>query len=120
MVKTELGSEKICLERERSNYKLPAVASCQYIRTLHDVLGPDGDGIRAESVSRTEDPLYLVFEWIGHDLRTVPPNQFRRNSNLPKIIAKLVLLALVLLKTQYGAVHTGDCAVSFRLRSING
>ena len=115
MVKTELGPEKICLERERSNYKLPAVASCQHIRALHDVVGPDGDGIHAESISRTEDPPCLVLEWMEHDLRTVPPDQFRQNSNLPKIIAKSVLLALVLLKTQYGAVHTGECVVSFRL-----
>jgi hypothetical protein len=115
MVKTELGPEKICLERERSNYKLPAVVSCQHIRTLHDVVGPDGDGIRAKSTSRTEDPPCLVFEWMEHDLRTVSPDQFRQNSNLPKIIAKSVLLALVLLKTQYGAVHTGEFILSFRL-----
>ena len=94
---------------------LPAVASSQHIRTLHDVVGPDKDGVHAESTSRTKDPLCLVFEWMEHDLRTVPPDQFRKNSNLPKIIAKSVLLALVLLKTQYGAVHTGECVVAFRL-----
>ncbi|KAI4209034.1 MAG: hypothetical protein LQ351_007982 [Letrouitia transgressa] len=80
--------------------------SCQYIRTLHDVVGPDGDVTRAESISRTEDPPCLVFEWMEHDLRTVPPDRFRQNPNLPKLIAKSVISALLVLKTQYGAVHT--------------
>ncbi len=62
----------------------------------------------------------MVFEWMEHDLRTVPSNQFRQNSRLPKIIAKSVLLALALLKTQYGAVHTGECLVSFSLQSFSG
>lgn len=53
----------------------------------------------------------MVFEWMEHDLRTVPSNQFRQNSDLPKIIAKSVLSALVLLKTQYSAVHTGEYIV---------
>ncbi len=111
MVKTEIGPEKTCLKRERSNYKLPAIITCQYIRTLYDVVGPDGDDAQVESASMTEDPPCMVFEWMEHDLRTVPSDQFRQNSYLPKIIAKSVLSALVLLKTQYGAVHTGECIV---------
>jgi len=107
VVKTEIGPEKTCLERERSNYKLPAIISCQYIRTLYDVVGPDGDDAQVESASMTEDPPCMVFEWMEHDLRTVPSDQFRQNSDLPKIIARSVLSALVLLKTQHSAVHTG-------------
>ena len=106
MVKTELGPEKTCLKRELHNYKLPAVASCPYIRTLYDVIGPGRDDAKVDNAT-TEDPLCMVFEWMDHDLRTVPSDQYRRNSNLPKIIAKSVLSALALLKTQYGAVHTG-------------
>ena len=120
MLKTEIGPEKTCLRRELSNYRLPAVASCQHIRTLYDVIGPDGEDAQNESISRTGDPLCMVFEWMEHELRTVPSDQFRQNSNLPKIIAKSVLLALALLKTQYGAVHTGECLVSFSLQSVSG
>lgn len=109
MVKTEIGPEKTCLKRERSNYNLPAIISCQYIRTLYDVVGPDGDDAQVGSASRTEDPPCMVFEWMEHDLRTVPSDQFRQNSYLPKIIATSVLSALVILKTEYGAVHTGKC-----------
>lgn len=112
MVKTERGPEKTCLKRERNNYKLPAIILCQYIRTLYDVVGPDEDVAQVDSESMTEDPPCMVFEWMEHDLRTVPSDQFRQNSNLPKIIAKSVLSALVILKTQYGAVHTGECIVS--------
>ena len=102
-----MGPEKICLERERSSYQLPAILSCQYIRTLYDVVGTDGDDAHVESASMTEDPPCMVFEWLDHDLRTVPSDRFRQNSVLPRIIAKSVLSALALLKTQYGAVHTG-------------
>lgn len=115
VVKTEIGPEKICLKRERGNYRLLAVASCQYIRSLYDVVGPDGDDVQVKNTSTTEDPLCMVFEWMEHDLRTVPSDQFRQNSNLPKIIAKSVLSALALLKSQANAVHTGERLVSFLL-----
>ncbi len=52
----------------------------------------------------------MVFEWVGHDLRTLPSDQFRENSNHPRIIAISVLSALAFRKTQYGAIHTGGCA----------
>ena len=34
----ELGTEKTCLKREHDNYKLPAVASYQQFRALHDLV----------------------------------------------------------------------------------
>lgn len=108
MVKTEIGPEKICLNRERSNYKLPAIISCQFIRTMYDIVGPDGDDARVERASMTDDPPCMVFEWMEHDLRAVPSDQFRQNSDLPKVIAKSVLSALALLKSEYGAIHTGE------------
>jgi hypothetical protein len=108
---TELGSEKICLKREYDSYQLPAVASCQYIRTLCDV-----ESYRDEAgvgdASATDYPIYMVFEWMEHNLRTLPSDQFRENSNLPRAIAKSVLSALALLKTKYGAIHTGKCLSS--------
>lgn len=45
---------------------------------------------------------------MDHDLRSVPSHQFRENSNLPKIIAKSVLSALAILKTEYNAIHSGE------------
>ena len=107
IVKTELGAEKICLKRERDNYKLPAIASCQYIRTLLDLVEQDRYNSHIDDTATTEEELSLVFEWMEHDLRTVPSTQFRENSNLPKIIAKSVLSALVILQNQYNAIHTG-------------
>lgn len=109
VVKTELGPKKTCLRREYHNYKLRAIASCQYIRTLLDVV-PSGaaDALGRENGSViTEDP-YLVFELMDCDLRTVPSDEFRENSDLPKLVAKSVLSALVLLHNQYGAAHTGE------------
>lgn len=108
MVKTGLGPAKICWEREYSNYRLRAVASCQYIRTLYDVIEPDGGDAPVENTPKTEDPLCMVFEWMEHDLRIVPSDRFRECSNLPKTIAKSVLSALALLKTQYNAIHSGE------------
>jgi len=111
VVKTEIGNETVCFKRERSNYRLPAIISCQYIRTLYDVVGPEEDDAQAESALTTEDPPCMVFEWMEHDLRTVPSEQFRQNLHLPKIVAKSVLSALEVLKTEYGAVHTGAVIV---------
>ena len=107
-MKTELGPQKICLKRERDNYGLPAIASCQYLRTLYDVVGP-GDSAQGDTTSTTGDPLCLVFEWMKHDLRTVPSNKFRENSIIPKIIAKSILSALAFLKKEFNAIHTGGC-----------
>ena len=117
-MKTELGNEKTCFKRERDNYKLPAVASCQYIRTLYDVIGQDQDGAQGDDISATDDPPCMVFEWMEHDLRIVTSDPFRDHSNLPKIIAKSILSALAVLKTQFNAIHTGNCP--FSLQSING
>jgi serine/threonine protein kinase len=107
VVKTELGPEKICFKRERENYKLPAIADCQYVRALYDVIGPDEGDAQVFSTSETDDPVCMVFEWMDHDLRTVSSDQFRQHSNLPKVIAKSVLSALALFKAEYNGIHTG-------------
>jgi hypothetical protein len=97
-VKTEVGPERICLKREYDNYQLPAVASCQYIRTLCDVVKPYRDETQVGDASTTDYPLCMVFEWMEHDLWTLPSDQFRENSNLPRAIAKSVLSALAFSK----------------------
>ncbi|KAJ9296735.1 hypothetical protein DTO271G3_4934 [Paecilomyces variotii] len=107
VVKTELGPEKICLNREQNNYRIPAIRSCKYIRQLRDVIGSDSKELREEKADSDSviNPLCLVFEWMDHDLRTVPSFEFRSNSDLPKIISKAVLSALALL-SEFNAVHT--------------
>ncbi len=112
VVKTVTGPKKTCLKRELGNHKLGAIASCQYIRTLYDVVGPEAGTAPVETTSTFEDPLCLVFEWMEYDLRTVPSGRFRENSNLPRIIAKSVLSALALVKSQYKGMHTGECLAS--------
>ena len=108
VVKTEAEPEKPSLERELSNYRLPGIASCQHIRALYDVIGPDEDDTQTDNASTTEDPLCIVLEWMDLDLRSLPADEFRRQLNLPKIVAKSVLSALAVLKTQYNAIHTGE------------
>lgn len=107
MVKTEIGTEKTCLKREHNNYKLPAIASCQHIRALQDLILEE-DVTQEGNASRTEYPCCMVFEWMDYDLRSVPSDKFRENSILPKIIARSVLSTLALLNTQYNAIHTGE------------
>lgn len=85
---------------------MPAVASCPYIRSLTDII-PNSDDARQESSSSATENPHLVFEWMEQDLRTVPSDEFREDSKLPKLIAKSVLSALALLKNRYNAIHTG-------------
>lgn len=119
VVKTELGSDKTCLKRELDNYNLPAVASSQYIRVLLDVVGAGDNDTQVFNESEIEGPLCMVFEWMEHDLRAVPSERYRKDSNLPKVIAKSVLSALALLKTQHGAIHTGESVSSASYQLLN-
>ncbi|KAJ9394249.1 hypothetical protein DTO282F9_8816 [Paecilomyces variotii] len=119
VVKTELGPEKICLKRERDNYRIPAITSCKYIRELCDVISSDSKELRAEKADSAINSLCLVFEWMDHDLRTVPSFEFRSNSDLPKIISKAVLSALALL-SQFNAVHTDINPNNIFLSNIRG
>ena len=110
MVKTdtEPGPKNSPFNRELRNHRLADVASCQYIRALCDVVGLNEDKALVDSTLTAKDPPCMVFEWMEHDLRAVPSDRFRQNSNLPKLIAKTVLSATALLKSQYGVVHTGE------------
>jgi hypothetical protein len=91
IAQTEIGPEKIC---KYDNYQLPAVASCQYIRTLCDVVESYKDEAGG---SATNYPICMVFEWMEHDLQKLPSDQCRENSYLPRVIAKSVLSTLALL-----------------------
>ncbi len=113
MVKTETGPKITGLKRELFTHRLPAIASCQYIRSLYDVIGPEEDSAGVENISTIKDPLCLVLEWMEHDLRTVRSDHFRQNSALPKITTKPVLSALALMKLQYSRMHTGQFSAPY-------
>lgn len=88
---------------------LPAISSSQYIRKLYDVV-PSADCDNTNHAA-TSDPFCLVFEWMDHDLRTVPSQKFRGNAMLPKATSKSILSALALLKTEFNAIHTGERSI---------
>ncbi|GIK02900.1 hypothetical protein Aspvir_006963 [Aspergillus viridinutans] len=119
VVKTEPGPEKICLRREWNNYRIPAIATSKYIRELCDVISSNKEEQRAVEADPEADTLYLVFEWMDHALRTVPPFGYQINSDLPKVISKAVLSALALL-TQLNAVHTDINPNNVFLSNVGG
>ena len=96
------NDERIALKREYSNYKILEIASCPYIRALHDTVRSNED---------QHDPGCLVFEWMDLDLRSVQANRFRGDPRLPKVVSKAVLSALGRFK-KLSVVHTGKLFVS--------
>lgn len=97
------------LRRERINYLIPGIRSSPYIRRHYDILRRDSASVEDHGqVDETAiAPLGMVFEWMDYDLWHVPSERFRQDSVLPKVIARSVLSALALFKTQYNAIHTG-------------
>ncbi|KAL8900180.1 MAG: hypothetical protein Q9207_005816 [Kuettlingeria erythrocarpa] len=106
VVKSDTNPEQSLLKLERHNCRLPAIASCPYIRPLVDVIGPDNDITDLNDYETVQDPFCLVLEWMEHDLRAVPSDRFRQGSNLPRTIAKSVLSALAVMKEEYNSCHT--------------
>lgn len=97
MVKSANTKDEIfTLKREYRNYQNPEIASCPHIRTLYDVVRQN---------EAQEDPIYLVFEWMDHDLRSTPANVFRSDQRLPRVVSKAALSALTVFKV-LNAVHT--------------
>ena len=110
VVKTALEpTTKKALRRERNNYLIPGIRSSPYIRSQYDILQRDSDFVEVhpQADETATAPLGMVFEWMEYDLWQVPSGRFRQDSVLPKIIARSVLSALAVLKTQYNAIHTG-------------
>jgi len=98
VVKSAITKDEIfTLKREYRNYRNPEIASCPHIRTLYDVVRQN---------EAQEDPIYLVFEWMDHDLRSTPANVFRSDQRLPRVVFKAALSALTVFKV-LNAVHTG-------------
>ena len=97
------------LRRERINYLIPGIRSSPYIRRQYDILKRDSDFVEdhRQADETATAPLGMVFEWMEYDLWHVPSERFRQDSVLPKAIARSVLSALALFKTQYNAIHTG-------------
>jgi hypothetical protein len=94
----------------------PDIASCRYIRKLEDVVHTDSNSPSPDAPDSAVQPSCLLLEWMEHDLRTVFPEPFRNNSDLPRIIARSVLSALALLKADFNVIHTGElvCFESIR------
>lgn len=109
VVKTAREPTKKALRRERNNYLIPGIRSSPYIRSQYDIIDRDPDsGKNLPHADETATaPGAMVFEYMEYDLWQVPSERFRQNSVLPKVIARSVLSALALLRTQYDAIHTG-------------
>lgn len=115
MVKTAVGSTKKALRRERNNYLIPGIRSSPYIRSHWDILEPYSSDDTAQADEMATAPPGMVFEWMEYDLWQVSSERYRQDSILPKVIARSVLSALALLKTQYDAIHTGAWQPVFSL-----
>lgn len=102
VVKTEIDPEQFWLKRERYNHSLPAVASSHHIRRLFDVIKSEDK----TDQSNAHDSFCLVLEWMDHDLSKVCSEPYRSQSKLPRVIAKSILSALAVLKSEYNAIHT--------------
>ena len=62
-------------------------------------------------VEQEPEPDCMVFEWMDYELRHVPPMNHRSGSNLPRLVAKSILGAIVDLSKTLKAVHTGKAIV---------
>ncbi|KAF1963553.1 kinase-like protein [Byssothecium circinans] len=102
--------EQMCLKREHYNYGIDQIASSPYIRALHDTVPP---------IENPNGPLCLVFEWMDHDLRSVPADKFRGDPRLPRIVSRAVLSALQIFKT-INAVHSDVSVNNIFVSDIDG
>lgn len=86
--------------RERRSYTFDSIARSTYIRPLLELVGHD-----ETLAGGTQQPQCMVFEWMDTDLWRLPSKPFRAGSQLPRIIARSVLEALVVFDGD-GGVHT--------------
>ncbi|KAF7865495.1 hypothetical protein EAF04_006469 [Stromatinia cepivora] len=119
VAKTALGDQKIALNREHKRYQNPVVASSQHIRALLDVVGERDHNLEPDEELDEIEPPSLILEWMENDLRSVSSAPFRADSPLPKVIAKSVLSALVLMKDLH-SIHTDVNPNNIFLSGING
>lgn len=78
-------------------YEFPCIRSSPYIRAMREVIDNDEDKC-------------MVFEWMDSDLWHIDSQRHRTGSPLPKVVAKSVLNALLVLEDMEGqgpTVHTG-------------
>ncbi|KAK0129021.1 hypothetical protein ONS95_000961 [Cadophora gregata] len=66
-----------------------------------DTIGHDGNA----ASSTLGQPQCMVFEWMDTDLWQLPSKPFRNGSELPRIVARSLLEALVVIDSEHG-VHT--------------
>jgi len=98
--------------RERRTYNVPSISKSPYIRALLDDISPNIDRKKVEAdggednspVVSGEQLQSMVFEWMDTDLWQLPSKPFRPSSVMPRIVARSVLEALVVLASEDG-VH---------------
>ncbi|KAI1948000.1 hypothetical protein LOZ12_002099 [Ophidiomyces ophidiicola] len=92
------------LERELRVHQLPSIQSCKYIRQAIDIIEKSEKDDWTPSESSVNKRI--VLEWMDTDLWQIRPfgNPFA-NQQLPAIVSKSILEALVVFKQERG-VHT--------------
>lgn len=96
MLKTE--DHPVIYQREADVYEFDCIRESPYIRSLHEVVDNDTDKC-------------MVFQWMDSDLWSLRKQRHQLNPQLPKIVAKSVLKALVAfdyMDGQGAGVHTGE------------
>lgn len=121
VVKTAVGEvDRAVLKREYNNYIVPDIGSSLYVRSMYEAIGRFEDNSpEQQRNSITQNPLYLVFEWMDTDLRSVLPHNFRSDSDLPRLVSKSVLSALDLFK-EYRTTHTDININNILLSNVDG
>ncbi|KAJ8126888.1 hypothetical protein O1611_g6754 [Lasiodiplodia mahajangana] len=109
VVKTSSNElERALLHREFTNYQTPEIGGSQYIRRLHEAIGPFfyRPYPHDEPPEHINHQHYLIFEWMDTDLWHTPSRPFRDGrSEFPKLVSKSILEALAIFR-KLGKVHT--------------
>jgi len=87
--------------REFHNYTLDSIARSPFVHSMLDLIGYD----EPLSCQGHQQPQCMVFEWMDTHLWQLSSNPFRLGSELPRIVARSILEALVVFHDEEG-VHT--------------
>lgn len=79
------------------NYGFDSIAKSPFVRSMIDLIGHD------DQQKPSQLPC-MVFEWMDTDLWQLPSKRFRSRPQLPRIVARSILEALVVMNSENG-VH---------------
>lgn len=96
-----VGLNIVPYDREFRCYSIPSIASSPYIRRVLEYIGHEDPTLPVDQ----GQPRCMVFEWMDTDLWQLPSKPFRSSSNLPRIVVKSILEALVVINGEKG-FHT--------------